>query len=108
MHGQQIRLFDDADLKLDRGHQQQKPGDATRFGVTNAIPKPNVIIAVKIGLRTQPNTPVRTSVVVSLGSTPMRHESPISSCAYTVAKMPIAAIDDAGDLDPRCVQNAQR
>jgi hypothetical protein len=57
------------------------PASATRFGVTNAIPKPNVIIAVKIGLRTQPNTPVRTSVVVSLGSTPMRHESPMSTCA---------------------------
>ena len=41
---------------------------ATRFGVTRAIPKPNVIIAVKIGLRTNPNTPVRTSVVVSPGS----------------------------------------
>jgi hypothetical protein len=24
VHGQQIRLFDDADLKLDRGHQQEK------------------------------------------------------------------------------------
>ena len=54
---------------------------ATKFGVSRAIPSPKTIIAVKIGLRTRPNTPLRTSVVVSLGSTPIRHESPMSSWA---------------------------
>jgi hypothetical protein len=47
---------------------------ANTFGVTNAIPSPNTIIAVKIGLRTRPKTPVRTNVVRSLVSTPMRHD----------------------------------
>ena len=44
-----------------------------------------------MGLRIRPNTPVCTSVVVSFVSTPIRQESPISSCAVTVAAMPAVA-----------------
>ena len=45
-----------------------------------------------MGLRTRPNTPVCTSVVVSRWSTPIRQESPISSCEYTVAAIPAVAM----------------
>src|SRR6516165_1897728 len=44
-----------------------------------------------MGLRIRPNTPVCTSVVVSFTSSPIRQESPISSCAKTVAAMPAVA-----------------
>jgi len=36
------------------------------LGVTRATPEPKISIAVKIGLRTRPKTPPRTSVVVSV------------------------------------------
>ena len=80
-HGEQVGLFDDADLKFDRDDQQNETDESHHIRCHQGDSEPNTSIAVKIGLRTQPNTPLRTSVVVSLRSTPIRHESPMSSSA---------------------------
>ena len=84
------------------------PAMATKFGVNRAIPRPKTIIAVKIGLRTQPNTPLRTSVVVSLG---------IDTDPPRVTHVELG-VDRRGDTDhrdrgacglnPQCVQDAKR
>ena len=54
---QQVWLLDDAHLSSIVTTSSTKPTIATTFGVTRAIPNPNISIAVKIGLRTHPKTP---------------------------------------------------
>ena len=45
-------------------------------------------MAEKIGLRTQRNGPLATSLVRCVASTPTRHASPIANCAHSVVATP--------------------
>ena len=85
-----------------------KPTIATTFGVTSAIPNPNTNIAVKIGLRTTPKTPLRTRVVVSA-----RVDADPPGVTHVDLRVDRRgdADDrhhDPGELDPRRMQETQR
>lgn len=77
MDAGQVWLFDDTDLNLDGRQQDHERGQGQRVGLIRAMPAAKTSMAAKMGLRTQPNTPVRTKVVVSPGSTPIRQDSPM-------------------------------
>ncbi len=86
--GAQVGLADHADLDLERGDEGGQRRCTDRVGDQGPSPTVATTIAVKMGLRTEPNTPSVTRSVRVDRSTPMRHESPMASWATSVKATP--------------------
>src|SRR6266702_7413144 len=78
------------------------PVRAMTLGTMRASPANVVIIAVKIGLRTSPNTPEVTRAVRSLASTPTRQEAPRAIWAAKVATPRVASTRPPPWMNGRC------
>ena len=109
MRLQQIRLLD----ARAPGSRRRPAGRRTRgarstFGVSRARPAVASSMAVKMGFRTQAKSPRVTSAVRSPASTPMRHESPMPSCAQRVSGDARRTEHDAHRVNDGAVERRDR
>ncbi len=74
MHVAELRLFDEADLRLDARDVQSRCQLRQPGPTATAVPIAKVDMAVKIGLRTSEKAPPVTRSVASSGSTPIRQD----------------------------------
>ena len=85
------RAFDEPHVELERHQGRGGARDREEVGARSMTPAAKAIIDVKIGLRTHRKGPVVTRSVRSSGSTPARHELPMTSWAQTVPAKPAPA-----------------
>ncbi len=91
MDAREVWLLDAAHLQLERDDQRDEAGRGKQVRDHERQASCGDDIAVKIGLRAIAEAPSVTRTVRSVSSTPMRHDSPIDSCAARVNATPTTA-----------------
>ena len=102
------RAFDEPHVELERHQGRGGARDREEVGARSMTPAAKAIIDVKIGLRTHRKGPVVTRSVRSSGSTPARHELPMTSWAQTARPAPAHASPRMTATSPRSESTGSR